>query len=115
MNLAMDELHKGNYAAGIKILEGLDGNKEARITLARLYATGEGVVANPKRAKQLLMCQGDVSCVPGESEFYLGIDFYDGTGMPKREPKAALYWINISASYGYPKAAAWLRMHKGES
>lgn len=94
-------------AAPVLEVEARQGNQVARIILAKLYASGLGVPRDATKARGLLSCAGQEKCVPGKSEFYLALEFYEGVGVAK-DIDSAIYWMKASADSGYYPASQWL-------
>lgn len=91
------------YEQGVK-----NGSDRAMTNLANLYANGNGVQSNLKKAMQLrtdailgllkLAEQGNPA-----AQWRLGCNLYDGTGTQKNE-KVGVDWIKSAAEQGYVPA-----------
>ncbi|MET1257600.1 hypothetical protein [Aliikangiella maris] len=107
---AVSLLKEGKYKDAYVIFKHLsqNGHLHAKIRLAKLYAVGLGVQKDREYASELILCNGTHNCIPGENEYYLGIELIDRHDGLKNG-KEALYWIEKSASFSYEPAIKWLK------
>lgn len=92
----------------VKMLEKKDG-AEAKLTLARMYITGKGCKADPKRALDILesVLNADLPNQAASGGNVLAEIYFHGQGVPVNYAKAK-YYYELSAKHG--NAASMLRL-----
>jgi len=100
---AASAYRSGDVALAAKFWEKLSrlGDPEAQYNLGVLYATGQGVVANAKKAHQWFLAAAETGNPAAQYE--VGKTYIEGAGV-QRNPKVAFLWFEESASQGYTPA-----------
>jgi uncharacterized protein len=95
------EFKKGNYADAARRLApyAQRGNKTARLTLGIMYAFGNGVAKDRKRATELL----DDSEKAADLYFWIGQSFDNGDGVAEDRGEAKV-WYSLAAQAGNEEA-----------
>lgn len=84
------------------------GNAEAQFRLAIMYARGEGVMKDEKRAFTLFHKAARNNNV--YAKYYMGLSFLLGKGV-RKSPQLARYWFGLAAKQGHLKAKEYILKH----
>ena len=107
-------LKEGNYELALKLIEpyAKDGDSNARGLVGEMYALGLGVPIDHKRAQQWFECTGISGCIDGYKEYYVALDFLNGSSGAKQDVEQAQFWMMQSSRKGFKQANDWLISQK---
>lgn len=81
------------------------GNAQAQFDLAMIYASGDGVAKDEKKAFNWFHKAARNNHL--EAKYYMGLSFLQGRGV-KKQAHLARYWFNLAAKGGHSKAIYYL-------
>ncbi|MBF0407389.1 MAG: tetratricopeptide repeat protein [Candidatus Riflebacteria bacterium] len=111
LNEAQNAYSSGNFQTALKELLPLANNGDtiARTILGLMYAKGQGVTKNMKKAE--ILWKESAEKGDAKAAYFLGVMYLKGTGIPVDE-KEGTKWLNMAAERGFPKAIEELNSMK---